>query len=66
MRFPGMISPAQAAERLRVSKTRVLVLCHQSLEKHRSNVKLPGVERTETGRFLIPLADVEKLKPQRR
>ena len=68
MRHPGFVSAEQAAARLLVSKRTVLFRCHQAFEDDldEDEVWFPGVQQTATGRFLIPVEDVDKLRPKRR
>ena len=47
----------------------VLSHCHQALDEDLDDgdeVWFPGIQQTATGRFLIPVEDVDRLRPKRR
>ena len=70
MRFPGYVSPAQAAERLHVNRKTILAWAHESLEDEDDDEaeppRFPGVTQTASGRILIPVNEVRALLPRRR
>jgi hypothetical protein len=67
MKRDGFVSPAEAAEQLRICRRTALAWAHKSLDvDDDDDAPFKGVERTATGRLLIPREEVERMLPTRR
>ena len=65
MRYTGLLSARQAAARCRVNEKTMCNWARRALDEDDARpARLRGVQQTATGMYLIPLSEVERLKPR--